>query len=213
MSAPPRFILASASPRRRDLLCQIGLVPDEIIAADIDENPLTGERPAALARRLAMEKLARVRGDHGADFVLAADTVVGLGRRILPKPSTREEARSCLQLLSGRRHHVFTAMAAGAPDGPERVRLVDSVVAFKRLSGDEVAWYLDSGEWRGKAGGYGIQGLAGRFVRFLRGSYSNVVGLPLFETANLLEGLGYGVMGAAGAASVGVDHGSGAGHD
>ncbi|MDE0729201.1 MAG: Maf family nucleotide pyrophosphatase, partial [Alphaproteobacteria bacterium] len=188
MSAPPRFILASASSRRRDLLYQIGLVPDEIIAADIDENPLTGERPAALARRLAMEKLARVRGDHGTDFVLAADTVVGLGRRILPKPSTREEARSCLQLLSGRRHHVFTAMAAGAPDGPERVRLVDSVVAFKRLSGDEVAWYLDSEEWRGKAGGYGIQGLAGRFVRFLRGSYSNVVGLPLFETANLLEG-------------------------
>ncbi len=213
MSAPPRFILASASPRRRDLLCQIGLVPDEIIAADINENPLTGERPAALARRLAMEKLARVRGDHGTDFVLAADTVVGLGRRILPKPSTREEARSCLQLLSGRRHHVFTAISAGAPDGPERVRLVDSVVAFKRLSGDEVAWYLDSGEWRGKAGGYGIQGLAGRFVRFLRGSYSNVVGLPLFETANLLEGLGYSVMGAAGAASVGVDHGSGAGHD
>ena len=213
MSAPPRFILASASPCRRDLLYQIGLVPDEIIAADIDENPLTGERPAALARRLAMEKLARVRGDHGTDFVLAADTVVGLGRRILPKPSTREEARSCLQLLSGRRHHVFTAMAAGAPDGPERVRLVDSVVAFKRLSGDEVAWYLDSEEWRGKAGGYGIQGLAGRFVRFLRGSYSNVVGLPLFETANLLEGLGYGVMGTAGAASVGVDHASGAEHD
>ena len=202
MSAPPfvapRLVLASGSPRRRDLLAQIGLVPDITTAADIDETPLKDERPAPLAGRLAAGKLARVRADYPGDFILAADTVVAVGRRILPKPSDEAEARDCLKLLSGRRHHVFTAIAGTAPDGPERIRLVDSVVSFKRLAPDEIAWYLASGEWRGKAGGYGIQGRAGRFVRFLRGSYSNVVGLPLFETANLLEGLGYQIRGVAG---------------
>ncbi|MBT3535321.1 MAG: septum formation protein Maf [Rhodospirillaceae bacterium] len=191
MPAQPQFVLASASPRRRELLLQIGLLPDAAIAADVDESPLPRETPPELARRLARAKLTRIRDDHPGNFILAADTVVGVGRRILPKPVDEDQARGCLALLSGRRHHVFTAVAASGPDGTERLRLVDSVVAFKRLSAAETAWYLESGEWRDKAGGYAIQGRAGRFVRFLRGSYSNVVGLPLFETANLLEGLGY----------------------
>jgi septum formation protein len=199
MSMAATFVLASASPRRRELLLQIGLRPDAIVAADIDETPLKNEAPPALAQRLAGAKLAAVRAgapdNHFGGYILAADTVVGVGRRILPKPEDRAAARRCLELLSGRRHHVFTAVAAVAPDGTQRARLVDSVVTFKRLGTDEITWYLDSDEWRGKAGGYGIQGRAGRFVRFLRGSYSNVVGLPLFETANLLEGLGYPVKG------------------
>ncbi|MDP6832158.1 MAG: Maf family nucleotide pyrophosphatase [Alphaproteobacteria bacterium] len=193
MNAPPRLVLASASPRRRELLAQIGLRPDEVIAADVDETHLKDEKPPELARRLALSKMAAVRQGVGGSFILSADTVVAVGRRILPKPDDEGAARRCLDLLSGRRHHVFTAVAAAAPGAAERLRLVDSVVTFKRLTADEVAWYLDSGEWRGKAGGYAIQGKAGRFVRFLRGSYSNVVGLPLFETANLLEGIGFPV--------------------
>ncbi len=195
MTASPRLVLASASPRRRALLHQIGLPPDVVVAADIDEAPLPRETPPELARRLALEKLAHVRDGLPGDFILAADTVVGVGRRILPKAENHQDAAHCLKLLSGRRHHVFTALAAAAPDGTQRVRLVDSVVAFKGLTASEINWYLDSDEWRGKAGGYAIQGRAGRFVRFLRGSYTNVVGLPLFETANLLEGLGYRVRG------------------
>ena len=193
MNAPPRLILASGSTRRRELLKQIGLEPDEIAATDIDETPLNSEKPAALARRLAVRKLAAVRSDAPDSYVLAADTVVGVGRRILSKPADELDARRFLQLMSGRRHRVYTAVAALAPAGYERVRVVNSVVAFKRLSEAEITWYLASGEWCGKAGGYAIQGRAGRFVRFLSGSYSNVVGLPLFETANLLEGLGYPV--------------------
>jgi septum formation protein len=195
MTALPRLVLASASPRRRDLLCQIGLPPDAVVAADIDEAPRPRETPPELARRLALKKLTHVQGGLPGDYILTADTVVGVGRRILPKAENQREAARCLNLLSGRRHHVFTAVAAAAPDGTQRLRLVDSVVAFKALTADEIAWYLDSDEWRGKAGGYAIQGRAGRFVRFLRGSYTNVVGLPLFETANLLEGLGYRVRG------------------
>ncbi len=193
MAAPLRLVLASASPRRRELLAQIGLVPDAIVAADIDESPKAKETPRDLVRRLATGKLSCVSAQHTDALVLAADTVVGVGRRILPKPADENEAQACLALLSGRRHHVYTAVAAAAPDGRQRIRIVDSVVAFKRLSGSEIAWYLNSGEWQGKAGGYAIQGRAGRFVRFLRGSYSNVVGLPLFETANMLEGLGFPV--------------------
>jgi septum formation protein len=193
MNSPANLVLASASPRRLQLLRQIGLQPFSVIAAELDEAPLRNETPPQLARRLALSKLAQGREKAPGQFVLAADTVVAVGRRILPKPGDRREAGRCLGLLSGRRHHVITAVAATAPDGPERVRLVDSVVAFKRLTPAEIDWYLDSDEWCGKAGGYAIQGRAGRFVRFLRGSYSNVVGLPLFETANLLEGLGYPV--------------------
>ena len=193
MNSPPRLVLASASTRRRELLKQIGLAPDEIAAANIDETPLNDENPAAFARRLAVSKLAAVRSDAPDSYVLAADTVVGVGRRILSKPADALEAHCFLQLMSGRRHRVYTALAALAPTGNERVRVVNSVVAFKRLSEAEITWYLASGEWCGKAGGYAIQGRAGRFVRFLSGSYSNVVGLPLFETANLLEGLGYPV--------------------
>ena len=194
----PRLVLASASPRRLELLTQIGLRPDTVAAADIDETPLKDETPAKLARLLALRKMARVRTEQPGCFVLGADTVVAVGRRILPKPDDEGEARRCLELLSGRRHHVLTAVAAAPPgisNDQVRQRLVDSVVTFKRLSPGEIAWYLESGEWHGKAGGYAIQGKAGRFVRFLRGSYSNVVGLPLFETANLLEGLGYPVGG------------------
>ncbi|MDP6875147.1 MAG: Maf family protein, partial [Alphaproteobacteria bacterium] len=168
MNAPPRLVLASASPRRRELLAQIGLRPDEVIAADVDETHLKDEKPPELARRLALSKMAAVRQGVGGSFILSADTVVAVGRRILPKPDDEGAARRCLDLLSGRRHHVFTAVAAAAPDGSERLRLVDSVVTFKRLTAEEIAWYLDSGEWRGKAGGYAIQGKAGRFVRFLR---------------------------------------------
>ena len=195
MTGSPRLVLASASPRRYDLLTQIGLIPDAVIAAEIKECPETLETPPELARRLALAKLTHVGGRLSGDFVLAADTVVGVGRRILPKPADREAAAQCLNLLSGRRHHVFTAVAAASPDGTQRLRLVDSVVSFKRLTKAEINWYLDCDEWQGKAGGYAIQGRAGRFVRFLRGSYANVVGLPLFETANLLEGLGYPIHG------------------
>ena len=193
MAEAPRLILASASPRRRDLLRQIGLEPAAAEPADIDETPLKDERPAALAERLAVAKARLVAGRHAGAFVLGADTVVACGRRILPKPKDEAEARRCLTLLSGRRHHVFTGLAVVTPDGACRARVADTVVAFKRLSAAERDWYLAGGEWRGKAGGYAIQGRAAVFVRFLSGSYPNVVGLPLYETAALLHGLGYAV--------------------
>jgi septum formation protein len=188
MSAPPRFVLASASPRRLDLLRQIGFTPDEIVAADIDETPLKDELPRALAVRLARAKAdATARNDV---VVLAADTVVGVGRRVLPKAETEAEARACLELLSGRPHRVYTAVAVIAPGQRLRERLTETRVFFKRLTQDEIASYLNSGEWRGKAGGYAVQGLAARFVTHIAGSYSAVVGLSLFETANLLESCG-----------------------
>lgn len=199
MSAPaeppgrPRLILASASPRRHALLAQIGLAADACIAADIDETPEKGELPARLAERLAAGKARAVAAAHAGCFVLAADTVVAAGRRILPKPVTRDEAAACLDLLSGRRHRVSTGVTLIAPDGRARHRLVHSAVGFKRLSATERAAYLDSLEWVGKAGGYAIQGRAAAFIRFLSGSYSTVVGLPLFETAQLLGGAGYPV--------------------
>jgi septum formation protein len=189
MSAP-RLVLASASPRRRDLLAQIGIFP-AISATDIDETPRKDEAPRALAQRLARAKVSAL-AEPGA-CVLAADTVVACGRRILPKAETGEEARACLALLSGRRHRVVTAVALRLPDGRVRERLVESVVGFARLSPAQIEAYLATGEWRGKAGGYAVQGMAASFVRFLSGSYSNVVGLPLFETAQMLRGEGWAI--------------------
>jgi septum formation protein len=180
-----RLVLASASPRRLALLAQIGVTPDAVVAPDIDETPLKGETPRLLALRLAREKAQAVAADG---LVLAADTVVAVGRRILPKAETEAEARACLALLSGRTHRVYTGVALKTAAGAVRTRLAETRVSFKVLSREEVARYIASDEWRGKAGGYAIQGLAARYVTNLIGSYSSVIGLPLFETANLLEG-------------------------
>jgi septum formation protein len=185
----PTLVLASASPRRLALLAQIGIVPDRVIATDIDETPLRDELPRQCAQRLARAKLRAVAAADG--IVLAADTVVAAGRRILSKTETDAEARRCLTLLSGRRHRVVTAVVARGPGGRCSERVVQSVVGFARLSERQVEAYLASEEWRGKAGGYAIQGHAATFVRFISGSYSNVVGLPLFETAQLLRGHGW----------------------
>jgi septum formation protein len=193
----PLLVLASASPRRLELLRQIGVVPDIVEPADLDETPLKDELPPAYALRLAREKALRVKPRHAGNFVLAADTVVACGRRILPKPADENTARRCLELLSGRRHRVHSGLALLSPDGQLALRRVDSQVAFKRLSSDEIALYLKSGEWREKAGGYAIQGRAAALIRFISGSYSNVVGLPLFETAQLLAGRGYRLQCAA----------------
>jgi septum formation protein len=181
-----RLLLASASPRRLALLAQIGVTPDEAIGTDVDETPLPKETPRALALRLAKAKASAVAAEGAR--VLAADTVVAVGRRVLPKAETEGEARDCLQLLSGRAHRVFTGIALRGGDGALRARVVETRVSFKLLSSAEIDRYLASGEWRGKAGGYAVQGLAARFVTHMIGSYSNVVGLPLYETANLLEG-------------------------
>lgn len=183
----PPLVLASASPRRLDLLRQVGLEPAEIDPADIDETPAARELPRIYAMRMARSKLAAVASRHPGAVVLAADCVVVCSRRILPKTETETEARACLDRLSGRRHRVLGAVAVGFPDGTVRTRCVETVVRFKRLTAPEIDDYLRSGEWRGKAGGYAIQGRAARFVDFLSGSYSNVVGLPLFETVNLLK--------------------------
>jgi len=186
----PNLVLASASPRRLDLLRQIGIVPGVVDPADMDETPLKGELPAQHAARLAEAKARAVAARHPDCFVLAADTVVGCGRRILPKAEDDKTARRCLKLLSGRKHRVHGGIALLAPDGKLRTRLVTSHVTFKCLDHSEEAAYLASGEWHGKAGGYAIQGLAAAYVRELSGSYSNVVGLALFETAQLLKGAG-----------------------
>lgn len=173
------------------MLAQIGLTPDAIDAADIDETPGSGELPAALARRLAEAKAAAVAARHDGAHILAADTVVAVGRRILPKPADAAVARNCLMLLSGRRHRVLGGICVIAPDGRRASRLVTTAVAFKRLTADEIAGYLATEEWRGKAGGYGIQGAAAAFVPWLNGSYTNVVGLALPEARAMLSGLGY----------------------
>jgi nucleoside triphosphate pyrophosphatase len=190
LTAPP-FVLASSSPRRLELLRQIGLEPDQIDPAAIDESVRPGELPPAHAMRLAQEKARAVIPRHPVAFILAADTVVACGRRILPKTEDEESARACLKLLSGRRHRVHGAIAVVSPDGRLVSRRVDSQVAFKRLSEGEIRDYLRTGEWQGKAGGYAIQGHAAALIRWLCGSYTNVVGLPLFETAQLLAGRGY----------------------
>lgn len=185
------LILASASPRRIELLRQVALPPDEVDPANLDETPLRGELPAQHALRLATAKAEAVAPRHPGSFVLAADTVVACGRRILPKAEDEATARRCLALLSGRRHRVHGGLALLTPEGKLARRHVQTIVAFKRLTDEEIATYLASGEWHGKAGGYAIQGLAALFVRQLSGSYSNVVGLPVFETASLLAGQGY----------------------
>jgi septum formation protein len=181
------LVLASASPRRLDLLRQVGIEPATIDPAAIDEEPRRRELPRAYALRMAVTKLAAVAPRHPGRLVLAADSVVAVGRRILPKAESEAEARQCLSLLSGRRHRVLGGVAVGTANARERTRLVETVVRFKRLAPAEIDGYLESGEWRGKAGGYAIQGRAASFVAFLSGSYSNVVGLPLFETVQLLK--------------------------
>ena len=187
----PRLVLASASPRRLDLLAQIGLAPDAVVAAEIDETPLPNETPRLLALRLAVAKAAKVAAEQPAAYVLAADTVVAVGRRVLPKVESEAEGRACLELLSGRAHKVLTAVALRAPDGRAASRLVETRLHFKRLTAAEISEYLAGGEGVGKAGGYAIQGRAGAFVMALQGSYTAVVGLPLYETQNLLTGLGF----------------------
>ena len=185
------LVLASASPRRLELLRQIGVTPDLVDPAEIDETPRRDEAPPLVALRLAEEKARAVAARHPAAFILAADTVVACGRRILPRTEDEASARRCLELLSGRRHRVHSGIALIGPDGRLSLRRVDSKVGFKRLKAAEIAAYLALGEWRGKAGGYAIQGRAAAFIRWISGSYSNVVGLPLFETAQLLAGRGY----------------------
>jgi septum formation protein len=185
------LVLASASPRRLDLLRQIGIVPDRIDPADIDETPLKGELPPGHGVRLAEAKARAVAPRHPGAFILAADTVVACGRRILPKAEDAVTARACLTLLSGRRHRVYGGVAVIAPGGKIGIRRVLSQVTFKRLSTTELETYIASGEWQGKAGGYAVQGHAAALIPWISGSYSNVVGLPLFETAQLLAGRGY----------------------
>ena len=188
-----RLVLASASPRRLELLARIGVVPDAVLPADIDETPLKGELPAPYARRMAAAKAAVVAGagTGGGALVLAADTVVAAGRRILPKTEVEEEARAALSLLSGRRHRVLSAVSLVDAAGRARHRMSTSIVTFKRLSAEELDAYLAAGEWRGKAGGYAIQGRAEALVRAISGSWSGIVGLPLFETRALLRAAGY----------------------
>jgi len=186
-----KLILASASPRRLDLLRQAGIEPDCVVPADINETPLKAETPDKHALRVAIEKALAVAPRHPGAFVLAADTVVGCGRRILPKAEDEATARRCLELISGRRHRVLGGIALVAPDGRTATRLVQSAVVFKRLSAGEIDAYLASGEWHGKAGGYAIQGRAAAYIRFLSGSYSNVVGLSLYDVHQMLTGFGW----------------------
>lgn len=199
MEAKPKLVLASGSPRRLALLDRVGLEPDLLNPADIDETPGRRETPRRLSLRLAEEKAVKakaspqVRALVGAVYVLAADTVVGLGRRVLPKAETYQEAKDCLTLLSGRAHWVYSSICLIAPDGTKSKRCVETKVRFKRLSREDLESYLKSEEWQGKAGGYAIQGRAEAFVRYVSGSYSGVVGLPLNETVDLLQGAKYPV--------------------
>lgn len=182
------LILASASPRRLQLLEQINITPAEVIPANIDETPLKDELPRAHALRLACEKARKISGSHKNKFILAADTVVACGRRILPKAENEQQARECLRLLSGRRHHVYGGICIITDQGKEISRLCDTVVKFKALSDDEIETYIQSGEWDGKAGGYAIQGMAASFIPSIQGSYSNVVGLSLYDIMQILKG-------------------------
>jgi septum formation protein len=197
------LVLASASPRRLDLLVQVGIVPDFIEPAHVDETPRPRERPEHLALRLAQAKAQAVAARHRDVWVLGADTVVACGRRIVPAPSSAGEARAALTLLSGRRHRVWGGIAVVMPDGATRLRRVMTSVTFKRLHPREIAAYVASEEWRGKAGGYAIQGRAARFVAAIGGSYSNVVGLALYETCALLDGLGFRCIATSSAAAGG----------
>ncbi|WP_338466577.1 Maf family nucleotide pyrophosphatase [Novosphingobium sp. ZN18A2] len=186
----PALVLASASPRRRELLARLGVTPDRVLATDIDESPLKGELPRGHAVRLAAEKARAAATQAPGAIVLAGDTVVGAGRRILPKAEDEATARDCLALLSGRRHRVYSAIAVITPDGTLREALSETVVRFKRLTPDEIDGYIAGGEWHGKAGGYAIQGSAEGFCAWLAGSHSGVVGLPLYETRRLLLAAG-----------------------
>lgn len=199
MSVSQKLVLASGSPRRIELLQQAGIEPDRLYPADLDESPLRAEHPRSLAKRLAHAKAEKAYADLKIEgeadaYILAADTVVAVGRRILPKAELQEEASNCLKLLSGRTHRVYTGVCLITPSGKQRQRLVESRVRFKRLSRDDLDSYLASGEWQGKAGGYAIQGYAGTFVVKLVGSYTNIVGLPLYETIGLLTGDGFKVL-------------------
>lgn len=188
-SAP--LVLASASPRRKALLALIGVVPDKILSADIDETPLRGELPAPLVVRLARAKAAAVAADHPKAFVLGSDTVVALGRRILPKPEDADEARAFLALLSGRSHRVWSGVALAKPDGMILTRSVETRVKVRRLDDAAIEDYIAGDEWAGKAGAYAIQGLFAKHIVSIIGSYTNIVGLPLYETSNLLSGAGW----------------------
>ena len=187
----PKLILGSQSPRRKVLLSQLGIKPSAIDPCDIDERPQTGELPGAYTKRLALEKASVVLKNHKGTIVLTADTAVAVGKRILGKPADRAEAESFLKLLSGRRHRVYSTVAVASEAVKPSVKTSVSIVTFKRLTADEIEWYLACGEWQGKAGGYAIQGKAGAFIKGLKGSYSGVVGLPLYETACLLNAHGF----------------------
>jgi septum formation protein len=197
MIGSPKLVLASGSPRRVQLINQVGIEPDSLRPTDIDETPQRGELPRACANRLARAKaeaalaLVRVDEELQGSYILSADTVVAVGRRILPKAELLDEAAQCLRLLSGRNHRVHTAICLITPKEAYRQRLVETKVRFKRLSEEDIEAYLASGEWRGKAGGYAAQGIAGGFMVKIVGSYSNIVGLPLYETTTLLAGEGY----------------------
>ena len=188
-----RLVLASASPRRLDLLERIGVRPDAVLPADVDERIPPGELPREHALRLAIEKAEAVASSEPEALVLAADTVVAVGRRILPKVEDEATLRACMKLLSGRRHRVLTGVALAVPGGAMRERLVETMIAMKRLSPEEIDYYAGHGEWRGKAGGYALQGYGEVYVRHIAGSYSNVVGLPLAETRLLLKSAGYSI--------------------
>ncbi len=191
MTKPLRLVLASASPRRLDLLARIEVIPDAVLPADVDESVPKGELPRVHALRLAREKALAVAAREPEALVLGADTVVAVGRRILPKVEDEATLRACLKLLSGRRHRVLTGVALALPGGGVRERLVETMIAMKRLGDEEIAYYASHGEWRGKAGGYALQGYGEVYVRHIAGSYSNVVGLPVAETRLLLKSAGY----------------------
>ena len=197
MIGRPKLVLASGSPRRLALLNQAGIEPDSLQPAEIDEIPVKGELPRALANRLAREKaqvaLASIRIDEElrGSYIIAADTVVAVGRRVMPKADMLEDAAACLRMLSGRNHRVYTGICLVTPKAAFRQRLIETRVRFKRLSEDDIQTYIGSGEWRGKAGGYAVQGIAGSFVVKMVGSYTNIVGLPLYETVTLLGGEGF----------------------
>ncbi len=187
----PKLILASASPRRLSILADAGIVPAKILPASINETPHRRELPRDLAQRLALEKLRAIQKLEPETYILSADTVVAVGRRILPKAESPEEVRQCWELMSGRRHHVYTSVVVCGITGKTFQGTVDSVVIFRRVSREEIEDYIKCGEGIGKAGGYGIQGCAAMFIRFMSGSYTNIVGLPMFETAQLLRRCGY----------------------
>jgi septum formation protein len=197
MIGRPKLVLASGSPRRLALINQAGIEPEALRPADLDETPLRGELPRACANRLARAKadaaleMVRLDDELRGSYILSADTVVAVGRRILPKAELLDQAAQCLRLLSGRNHRVHSAVCLVTPNESFRQRLVETRVRFKRLSDEDIEAYLASGEWRGKAGGYAVQGIAGSFVVKIVGSYTNVVGLPLYETTTLLAGEGY----------------------